>query len=97
MTAADAKADLDTRRRAIRVRAWRRGMREMDILIGGFVDAKLAGLDERDIGDLERLLDAEDQKAFSWLCGTEPPPPEYDTPVFEQIKAFHRHDGPLNI
>ncbi|MCB1523121.1 MAG: succinate dehydrogenase assembly factor 2, partial [Rhodoblastus sp.] len=29
--------DLDTRRRAIKIRAWRRGMREMDILIGGFV------------------------------------------------------------
>lgn len=97
MTAADVKVDLDTRRRAIRVRAWRRGMREMDILVGGFVDAHLAGLSERDIGDLEALLDAEDQKVFSWLCGTEPTPGEYDTPVLARIIAFHRHDGPVNI
>ncbi len=89
--------DLETRRRAIRVRAWRRGMREMDILIGGYVDAQLADLDARDVGDLERLLDEEDQKVFSWLCGTEPPPPEYDTPVFAKIVAFHRHDRPVNI
>ncbi len=89
--------DLEVRRRAIRVRAWRRGMREMDILIGGFVDARLAYLDARDIGDLERLLDAEDQKAFSWLCGNAPPPAEHDTPVFAKILAFHRHSGPINI
>ncbi|MFO1169235.1 MAG: succinate dehydrogenase assembly factor 2 [Rhodoblastus sp.] len=87
--------DLETRRRAIRVRAWRRGMREMDILIGGFVDAHIADLDEGEIGDLERLLDAEDQKAFSWLCGTEQPPPEYDTKVLARIAAFHHHDKPV--
>lgn len=89
--------DLETRRRAIRVRAWRRGMREMDILLGNFVDARLAELDAQDVADFERLLDVEDQRAFSWLCGTEPPPVEYDTPVFRKILDFHRHAGPLNV
>ena len=46
-------------------------MREMDISASaGSSTRKCAELDARDIGDLERLLDAEDQKAFSWLCGT---------------------------
>ena len=89
--------DLDTRRRAIRIRAWRRGMREMDILIGGFVDARLATLGESDIADLERLMDVEDQKAFSWLCGTEEPEAGYDTPVFRQLKAFHHHEKPIHV
>ena len=90
-------ADLDVRRRAIRIRAWRRGMREMDILIGGFVDAHIADLDAGEIGDLKKLLDVEDQKAFSWLCRTEPPPPEYDTGVLARIAAFHHHEKPINI
>lgn len=90
-------ADLDVRRRAIRIRAWRRGMREMDILIGGFVDAKLSALDERDITDLEVFLDAPDQRAFSWLAGSEPVPAEWDTPVFRKIVEFHRHNGPIHI
>ena len=89
--------DLETRRRAIRVRAWRRGMREMDILIGGFVDVHLADLTAGDIGDLERLLDVQDQQAFSWLCGTHAPPPEHDTAVFHKILAFHRHSGPVHV
>jgi len=88
--------DLDTRRRAIKIRAWRRGMREMDILIGGFVDARLATLSEAEVSELERLMDVEDQKAFSWLCGTEEPEPGYDTPVFRQIQQFHSHSGPVN-
>lgn len=74
-----------------------RGMREMDILIGNFVDARLAGLSEKDIADLERLLDVEDQKAFSWLCGTQPPEAGYDTPLLQQIKQFHSHSGPVNV
>ena len=44
--------DLDTRRRAIKIRAWRRGMREMDILIGGFVDARLATVGEAEVSEL---------------------------------------------
>ena len=88
---------LDTRRRAIKIRAWRRGMREMDILIGGYVDAHLAALSEADVSDLERLMDVEDQKAFSWLCGTEEPDPEHDTAVFRNIKQFHSHSGPVNV
>ncbi len=89
--------DLDTRRRAIKVRAWRRGMREMDILIGGFVDARLSSLGSNEIADLERLLDVEDQKAFSWLCGTKQPEAGYDTPLLLQIKQFHSHSGPVNL
>ena len=89
--------DLDTRRRAIKIRAWRRGMREMDILIGNFVDARLAELSAGDVADLERLLDVEDQKAFSWLCDTQEPEAGFDTPLLRQIKQFHSHSGPVNV
>jgi antitoxin CptB len=35
-----SSADLDPRRRRILVRAWRRGIREMDLVIGGFAEAE---------------------------------------------------------
>lgn len=88
--------DLDLRRRRIRVRAWRRGMREMDILLGGFVDARLETLDAQDIAALEALLDAPDDAAFRWFCGVEPPPAEHDTPLFREIVAFFAHEGPIH-
>ncbi len=88
--------DNDTRRRRIRVRAWRRGMREMDILMGGFVDARLAILDDDELAELESLLDMPDDEVFRWLSGAQPPPAERDTPLLKKIIAFHRHDGPIH-
>lgn len=88
--------DDDTRRRRIRVRAWRRGMREMDILMGRFVDARVAALPTEALAELETLLDLPDDAVFRWLSGTEAPPVERDTPLLRQIIAFHRHDGPIH-
>jgi len=84
------------RRRRIRVRAWRRGMRELDILMGRFVDARVASLPAEALAELETLLDLPDDAVFRWLSGAEQPPAEHDTPLLRQIIAFHRHDGPIH-
>ncbi|TLG79345.1 succinate dehydrogenase assembly factor 2 [Methylocystis sp. B8] len=84
------------RRRRIRVRAWRRGMREMDILMGRFVDARVEALPAQALAELERLLDLPDEAVYRWLSGAEQPPAEHDTPLLRQIIAFHIHDGPIH-
>lgn len=89
--------NLDMRRRRIRIRAWRRGMREMDIILGQFVEAKLPTLDASDISALEALLDVDDDVAFRWFSGAEIPPTEHDTPLFRKIAAFHLHAGPIHL
>lgn len=89
--------DLDIRRRRIRFRAWHRGMREMDIIMGGFVDAHIDLLDESEIADLEALLEAPDDDVFRWLCRASPIPPAHDTPLFGKIAAFHTHERPLDV
>ncbi|ATQ69332.1 MULTISPECIES: succinate dehydrogenase assembly factor 2 [Methylosinus] len=85
--------DLDIRRRRIRFRAWRRGMREMDLIMGGFVDSEIRGLDDAALEALEALLDADDDAVYGWLCAAGAPP-AYDTPLFRRIAAFHAN-GPL--
>jgi antitoxin CptB len=85
--------DLDIRRRRIRFRAWRRGMREMDLIMGGFVDSQIARLDAAELDDLEAMLDADDDAVYHWLSGPDGAPPAYDTPLFRKIAAFHA-DGP---
>jgi antitoxin CptB len=79
---------LDLIRRRIRVRAWRRGMREMDLILGGFADARVGSLNAAELADFEALLDADDDKAFAWFCAGSAPAP-FDTPLFEKIAAFH--------
>ncbi|MBY6241110.1 succinate dehydrogenase assembly factor 2 [Methylosinus sp. Sm6] len=86
--------DLDIRRRRIRFRAWRRGMREMDLIMGGFVDARVRELGDGELDQLEALLDADDDAVYLWLSRAVPVPPGYDTPLFHKIAAFHAN-GPF--
>jgi antitoxin CptB len=88
--------DLDMRRRRIRVRAWRRGMLEMDLILGRFADAQLEGLDAADVDAFERLLDVDDDVAFRWFTGAEPTAQDHDTPLFEKIRAFHDAQAPVD-
>lgn len=84
-----SSADLDPRRRRILYRAWHRGMREMDLIMGKFADAEILTLSEDDMVAFEKLIDAQDQDIFSWISDTAPVDPEYDTPLFARMKAFH--------
>ena len=74
------------------MRSWRRGTREMDLIIGRFTDTVIADLDEATLGEYERLLEASDPELYAWVLGDEPVPPEYDSPVFRRLCAFH-HQG----
>ena len=88
---------LDARRRRTLFRAWHRGTREMDMLMGQFADAKLATLSDGELDDFELLIEAPDQDVFSWLTGKVATPGNYDTPVFRRLRDFHTHDSPLNL
>jgi antitoxin CptB len=85
---------LDARRRRILTRAWRRGMRETDLILGRFADAHLAELLEEELSEFERLLDVRDQDLLGWITGEFATPPEYDTPFFRRLYAFHWNAGP---
>jgi antitoxin CptB len=76
---------LDERRRRILFRAWRRGLREMDLIMGRFADAHLPTMSQEDLAEFERLLDVPDTQALAWIIGGEQPPREFDTPLFARL------------
>lgn len=86
--------DLDTRRRRIRIRAWRRGMREMDLILGGFADAHLADLTEAEIAEFEKLLDESDRDVYSWISGELPIPEDANGPLLKRVIAAQTHAKP---
>ena len=87
MTGSDlSSAGLDARRRRILFRAWRRGMREMDIVMGRFADAQLPEMSDADMDEFERLLDAPDPSVLAWITGEEPIPTNYDTPLLARLR-----------
>jgi antitoxin CptB len=80
---------LDERRRKLLFRAWRRGVREMDLIIGRFADAEIAAFDATGLDDFEHLIEAPNAALYAWVTGTEIAPAEYDTAVLAKLKAFH--------
>lgn len=83
---------LDERRKRLKFRLWHRGIREMDLVLGGFADAELAGLADADLAEVESWLDVPDQQMFAWVNGAETPPPAVDTPLFRKLRTFHVKD-----
>jgi antitoxin CptB len=82
-----SSAALDQRRRRILFRAWRRGLREMDLVMGRFADVHLPAMSERELDAFERLLDVSDPQVFAWITGEEATPAELDTPLFARLRA----------
>ncbi len=79
---------LDTIRRKLAFRAWHRGTREADLLIGSFADRHLAGFGVEALGQFERLLVENDPDIYDWMTGRQPPPPEHDNPVMGLLRQF---------
>jgi len=81
-------SELALRRRRIKVRAGHRGIREMDLLLGGFAQTHLDDLSEEDVDAFERLLDVPDHDVLAWISGNAPTPPEFDTPLLDRLKTI---------
>ena len=90
-----SSADLEPRRRRTLFRAWHRGTREMDLLIGGFTDAEIKTMSEADLDVFEALLEAPDRDIFAWMTNKIETPSNFDTPVFKRLMAFHTHSAPI--
>jgi antitoxin CptB len=81
--------DIGARRRRLRFRAWHRGMREVDLLLGRFADAVIEDLDETELAGFEALLDVPDPDVLAWITGELAVPPDDDTPLLRRLLSFH--------
>jgi antitoxin CptB len=80
---------LDERRRRILWRAWHRGTKEMDLVMGRFADAALGSMADAEVTEFERLMDVPDPDLFAWIIGREAVPATYDGPLFRRLKLHH--------
>ncbi len=77
---------LEHRRRRILFRATHRGTYENDILIGGYVRARIAGFTDADLDALEEVMELPDAMLADWLTGRQPIPADCDTPMLRAIR-----------
>jgi antitoxin CptB len=78
----------DARLKKLRFRAWRRGFREADLILGPFADRHVPTFSTAELDWFEALLDEADHDVYGWIIGTLETPPAYDTETMNQIKAF---------
>lgn len=88
MTGTTRSSDgLDMRRRKALFRSWHRGIREMDLILGGFADRCIGSLTASELEHYEALMDVPDADLFNWITGQAQVPPRYDTSAFRKILA----------
>jgi antitoxin CptB len=76
----------DIRRRRLLFRATHRGTHENDLLVGGFVAARLHAFSEAEIDALEEVMELPDAALADWLTGRQPIPEEFDSPMLRAIR-----------
>ncbi|HWL57252.1 MAG TPA: succinate dehydrogenase assembly factor 2 [Paracoccus sp. (in: a-proteobacteria)] len=73
------------------MRSWRRGMKEMDLILGPFSDSEIEKLAPAELDIYEALLRENDQDLYPWvtarMAGNQPGP-EALSPMLDRIAAF---------
>jgi antitoxin CptB len=83
-------AELDPRRRRVLFRAWHRGTREMDLLLGAFADAELVAMTDAELDAFEALMETPDDQLYGILSGRLPAETAEPAEMMERVMAFHR-------
>ena len=81
--------DTASRIRRLKFRAWHRGTREADYMLGGFFDHYHAAWGEVELGWFEALIEEDDVDVLAWALGTAEVPERFAGP---QIAAMRKLD-----
>ena len=81
--------DRATRLKRMTMRSWRRGTKEMDLILGPFADLRLSGFEGAALDLYDALLEENDQDLYPWITGAQPVPARFEGLVAE-IAEFAR-------
>ena len=76
---------LSPRRRRLQFRAWHRGTKETDLMVGAFVARHIADFTEAELDDLEQVMELLDVDLADWLSGRRPIPAEFASPMLSRM------------
>jgi antitoxin CptB len=77
----------ETRLKRLRMRSWRRGTKEMDLILGPYSDAHLGSLGPDDLDAYEALLGENDQDLYPWMSGAVACPARHQGTV-ARVRAY---------
>ncbi|HST37157.1 MAG TPA: succinate dehydrogenase assembly factor 2 [Allosphingosinicella sp.] len=79
--------DRDTRLKRLRFRAWHRGVREADMLVGGYFDRWHSTWDDDKAAWFEALLEEQDVDILAWAMGTAAVPERWRGEMMARLQA----------
>lgn len=85
--------DRETKLKRLQFRAWHRGTREADFLIGGFFNRYSTDWSDKDIDWFEMLLIEDDVDVMAWAIGTLPVPPVFEGPQMDNMQKLDYIDA----
>jgi antitoxin CptB len=80
--------DRETRLKRLRFRAWHRGTREADYMIGGFFDVRAAGWSDAELDWYEELLEEQDVDIMAWAMGMQEVPERWQGALMTGLKKL---------
>ena len=80
--------DTEHRLRRLRFRAWHRGTREADFVVGGFFDRYGDSWNESELAWFEALIDEQDVDILAWAMGTASAPERYEGAMMDAMRKL---------
>lgn len=81
-------SDLTHRLARARFRAWHRGTREADFMIGGFFDKHHRAWSADDLAWFEALLDEDEVDVMAWALGAAQVPERFAGPLMQALQKL---------
>jgi len=79
---------MDARRKKILFQNQHRGMKENDLLIGGYTKEHIEQLNDEQLSRFEALLQEGDSDLYNWIMEKEPIPDEFDNDIMAALIAY---------
>ena len=76
------------RLRRLRFRAWHRGTKEADLLIGGFFEKHSTDWSDDEIAWCEVMFEEQDVDIMAWAIGTQPVPARYQGAMMRRLQIL---------
>ncbi|MBV1918705.1 MAG: succinate dehydrogenase assembly factor 2 [Sphingomonadaceae bacterium] len=80
--------DLQNRLARLKFRAWHRGTREADYMMGGFFDRYHSAWGEQEVAWFEALVEHDDVDVMAWALGAQPAPDEFQGALMDAMQKL---------
>lgn len=80
--------DLENRRRRLLFRAWHRGIKELDLIFGNFVEANVQDFSDEDCAWFESLFEEQDHEILTWVTKGENVPEKFQGEMMDRLQKL---------